>query len=426
MEEEKKEKKSLNFEIKDKKINIIVTAVCLVLMVALTISSAIIFRNFTNYQTEFKFTEGIDAQGATRYTEKFSKYSPKLKGTKGDSTFYVIKGAEEGPSVLVLGGTHPNEPSGQIACTLLMENIKVTKGTYYFVTETNKSAYNHSMPLEASKMYYEIETPSGIRKFKFGSRATNTNEQWPNPDIYVHSSGQKLSSTDTRNINRAYPGSENGTYTERVAYAITQCILQNDITITFDLHEASPEYSTINAMICNSRALSSTGSTLAKALATDAQMWYIDDYFKDLGIENSPENLHGLTHRELGTFTDSLVILCETSNASQGKIRGAFDSDLIVSGKDKFYEYLVEYDKTHGDKLIYGEPVELSVRVARHVECILAVLSEYNDDYLTFDFGTSILTGEERNTKLHALGEFGFSNIPDYNEICANGVGYYL
>jgi hypothetical protein len=178
-------------------------------------------------------------------------------------------------------------------------------------------------------------------------------------------------------------------------------------------------------MICNSRAISSTGSTLAKALATDAQMWYIDDYFKDLGIENSPENLHGLTHRELGTFTDSLVILCETSNASQGKIRGAFDSDLIVSGKDKFYEYLVEYSKTH-DKIIYGEPVELSVRVARHVECILAVLSEYNDDYLTFDFGTSILTGEERNTKLHALGEFGFSNIPDYNEICANGVGYYL
>ena len=37
------------------------------------------------------------------------------------------------------------------------------------------------------------------RLFKFGSRATNTNQQWPNPDVYTTQSGQKLSSTDNGN-----------------------------------------------------------------------------------------------------------------------------------------------------------------------------------------------------------------------------------
>ena len=38
------------------------------------------------------------------------------------------------------------------------------------------------------------------------------------------SSGQKLSGSETRNLNRAYPGRPDGTFTEKVAYAITSLI----------------------------------------------------------------------------------------------------------------------------------------------------------------------------------------------------------
>ena len=399
---------------KTKKFNIILTSAILLVALGITIWSGIHFKSFINYETKFVFDETLPGHSI----EKFSKYSPKLEGTAGDSNIYIIDSGVEGPSILIMGGTHPNEPSGQIAATLLLENIEVTKGKVFIITETNKSAYTHSNPLEASSEYYTIKNQFGEdRVFKFGSRATNTNEQWPNPDIYVHAtSGQKLSSTDTRNLNRAYPGSENGTYTERVAYAITECIKQNNITITIDLHEASPEYQTINAIITNSVYMRNETTTTAAFLATRAKN-KMGANGVEIGVEISPPDLHGLTHRELGTYTNSLVFLCETSNASQGKIRGAFTSDLITSGDDKFYNYLVSQDKENNTKVIYGEPCDISVRVARHIYAIMSIINEYNSVY-------NRLT--ELPEELRSLGTLDISGIPSYDEIVNNGVGNYL
>lgn len=168
---------------------------------------------------------------------------PKLEGTIGDSEIYIIEGEEEGGSLLIIGGTHPNEPAGQLTSILFLENLEVKKGKVFIVTEANRSAYAHSYPQEGAPFFYTIETNYGERKFKFGARATSPSDQWPFPDVYVHkSSGQKMSSHDTRNLNRAYPGDPNGTYTEQVAYAIKELIVQNDITITIDLHESLNNY----------------------------------------------------------------------------------------------------------------------------------------------------------------------------------------
>ncbi len=372
-----------------KKTNILISSLLLLMTVILTVISGYDFRKFANYETEFVVREEI----VTRI-EKFSKYSPKLKNTIGDSNIYVIEGEEPGPSVLIIGGTHPNEPSSQLTATLLLENITVTKGTVYIITEANKSAFTHSQPQEASSMFYHIETANGLRTFKFGSRATNNTEQWPNPDIYVHrTSGQKLSNIDTRNLNRAYPGCEDGTYTEKVAYAITQCIIQNKIDVTIDLHEASPEYLTINAIVAHQRAT----SVAAKAA------FKMDMEGVLISVEVSPTNLHGLSHRELGDFTDTLAFLCETSNASQGKIRGKFIEDLILSGNDKFYQ------KAEKLGVLYAAPVHINERVARHSLSILSILEAYNDIYGN---------GE--------LGKFIVNNIPEYEDIMSNGIGYYL
>lgn len=389
------------FKIEKNKKSLIVTSSILAVASALAIVTGVQFRQFTTYETYFHVRDNVKI-------EKFSDYSPNLKNTLGDADIYKIEGKNPGPSVLILGGTHPNEPSGQLTATLFLENIEVQNGTVYIITETNKSAYTHSHPLEATAFYYGIKTKNDtLRRFKFGSRATNTNQQWPNPDVYVTQSGQKLSSNDTRNLNRSYPGKPNGTYTEQVAYAITQLIKENDIAVTIDLHEASPEYITINAIVYHQDAA---------AIASSAKM-NVEFSDVDISAEESPTNLHGLSHRELGDFTDTLAFLCETSNAAQGKIRGAFTEDLIVTGKDKFY------DKAEELGIIYGKPVHINERVARHALTICEILNAYNEEYLYGEYGSlgSFLGGKRLKE-----GMFSISNIPDYDEIMKNGVGYYL
>ena len=388
----------------DKKNNLIVSIALLVVAIVLGIIVGISFKSFSNYKVYF-----YESSEVTR-VEKFSDYSKHLKGTNGDADIYVIDSGVPGASLLILGGTHPNEPSGQLTATVFLENLKVTKGKVYIVTEANRSAYTHSHPQEASPYYYTLQTKNGKdRTFKFGSRATNTNDQWPNPDIYVHSSGQKLTANDVRNLNRSYPGSEDGTFSERVAYAITNLIRTNNITMTIDLHEASPEYITINAMVYHQRAAS---------IASKAYL-YMDMNDVEISTEPSPTNLHGLTHRELGDFTDTLAFLCETSNAAQGKLRGKFTTDLILNGKlDKFYEKALELEKReNSDKIIYGAPTTIAERVARHTISIQSIVKAYNDYH-------------PENTLLFD----GFLNVDNgtnvsksaYDSIMENGVGYYL
>ncbi len=41
-----------------------------------------------------------------------------------------------------------------------------------------------------------------------------------------------------------------------------------------------------------------------------------------ISLEVSPRNLRGLSHRELGDHTDTLAVLFESANASQGRLRG--------------------------------------------------------------------------------------------------------
>lgn len=81
--------------------------------------------------------------------------------------------------MLVLGGTHPNEPSGLVAAVLLIENAQPEAGTLYVIPRTNNSAFTCTDPQEGAPMRFTIDTPNGERWFRFGSRATNPIHQWP-------------------------------------------------------------------------------------------------------------------------------------------------------------------------------------------------------------------------------------------------------
>ena len=323
-----------------------------------------------------------------------SDWYPALKGTSGDTEVYVLDSGVKGASMLVLGGTHPNEPSGFISAVMLIEYCQPTVGTLYVIPRANNSAFTCTDPQEAAPMKFYIETDNGTRWFRFGSRATNPIDQWPDSEVYVHaSSGQKLSGSETRNLNRAYPGNEGGTFTEKVAYGITSLINAENIAITVDLHEASPEYTTVNAIVAHEDALDLAALTL----------WDVEEDFQ-ITLEKSPTNLHGLTHRELGDFTNTMALLMETANASQGRLHGRIDSDLVVTGKDKFYARAATYGAV---TVPYDESgISISERCARHLACI----TQFAEQYQFVGDGSAISLGD----------------MPSYKEILKNGIGHYL
>ena len=327
--------------------------------------------------------------------KQLSDYFAKIKGTSGDTEVYVLDSGKPGGTVLVLGGTHPNEPSSFLSALLLIENAKPAKGRLIVIPRANNSGFSHTDYTEGAPQQFMLKAASGERWFRFGSRATNPTDQWPDPDIYVHAaSGQKLSGSETRNLNRAYPGRPDGTLTEQVAYGIVQLIRQEKVAMTIDLHEASPEYPVINAIVAHERAMD-----YAAEVTIGLQM----DGLK-IGLEPSPKSLRGLSHRELGDATDTLAILMETANPAQGRLRGATNAALVVTGKDVMYERAAKLNRLFVPYDEKGQPIDL--RVARHVTAInefLSVLSVKNPAQAVV-----------------------LNRVPSYKDMVKKGIGSYL
>ncbi len=194
--------------------------------------------------------------GVTR-VGRLSDTLPVLAGTPGDTPVYTLAartGAAPGGTALVLGGTHADEPAGYLAAVALVEAASVTAGRLIVIPRANASGFTHNVPQEAHPQTFEIATPRGPRAFTFGARATNPVHQWPDPQVYtLRGSGQALSGSETRNLNRAYPGRADGSLTERIAFAITTLIREERVDLAIDLHEAAPEYPVVNTSLTSAR-----------------------------------------------------------------------------------------------------------------------------------------------------------------------------
>lgn len=342
------------------------------------------------------FVEDIYAGEGVTETFKLSTYNENLAGTIADVDVYVLKGEKEGGSLLVLGGTHANEPAGHMAGIILEENAKVEAGTIYVIPSINNSALTHNDALDGCPQYLHYTTKSGeTRTFQYGSRATNPIDQWPDPDIYTHTSGQTLSGSETRNLNRCYPGVEDGTISEQVAYAVTNMIQTLGIDMEIDLHESSPEYAVNNATVTHERA-----SEIAAEGVLDLMLEGIS-----MSLEPSPVTLHGLTHRELGDFTDTYALLMETGNPSQGRLRGYTDEDLVQTGEDPCYVIAYDLGLLYVDYSSGDFPMEL--RVGRHLAGISAYISAFNNH------------SDEDN-------QIVVSGIPTYDEMVNGYIGDFL
>ena len=324
-----------------------------------------------------------------------SDYNPNLKNTSGDSDVYVYEGENEGATVLLLGGTHPNEPSGFITAVLLAENINVKKGRVIIIPQTCLSGFTCTDPMEGYPQSFSILAKSGERKFRFGSRVSNPLDQWPDPLVYSHyPSGQKLSGFETRNLNRSYPGRINGTFTEKVGFAILELIKKEKVNIAFDLHEAAPEIPIINAIVYHEK-----GEDIAMNAIFNLSM-------EDLKYapELSPENFRGLSHREWGDNTEVYPFLMETSNPIQGRLRGRTNSELILSGYSPQYAAAQNTDKLRIEYDTGGEKLEK--RVARHAKGFSEIVNSYNETF------------PEQSIEIYG--------IPSYSELVNNGLGKFL
>lgn len=55
--------------------------------------------------------------------EVLSKYNENIKLTSSDTDVFYFEGTEPGGKVLILGGTHPNEPAGFLTAYLILKYI---------------------------------------------------------------------------------------------------------------------------------------------------------------------------------------------------------------------------------------------------------------------------------------------------------------
>lgn len=339
-------------------------------VISLAIAVAIIVTTSMNFLAARELPMPLWGPSVTE-VKMLSDWFPGLEGTNGDTPVYVLKGEKEGGKMLVLGGTHANEVSGYMSAFLFIENAVVEQGTVYVIPYVNHSAMTHNDPGEGNIQYFTLTTKSGERTFRYGSRATNPVDQWPDPDVYVHyPSGQQLSGSETRNINRAYPGRADGNLTEKMAYGVMELIRNEGVNIGFDLHEASPEYPVINATVAHQNSMDVASIGCMNLLMEGIEM----------SLEQSPTNFHGLTHREWGDWSDiNVAILMETANASQGRLRGATSIEQVLGGRDKCYTLSEKLGMLYVPWEEVGHPIE--ERCGRHLQGIFEYCSAYNEVY---------------------------------------------
>ena len=172
-----------------------------------------------------------------------------------------------------------------------------------------------------------------------------------------------------------------------------ELIKQEKVDLAIDLHEASPEYPVVDALVAHERAME-----LAAMVTMELEFEGVP-----IRLEPSPVNLRGLSHREWGDEADVLAILMETCNASAGRFRGKTDEALILDGEDK------AYDKAAGLGRLYvpweSWDKRMAERVGRHVTSVW-MLTE-NLEYVREDAGVTI------------------AGLPSFAEMSEQGVGAF-
>ena len=373
----------------DKKLNLIKSIALCVIAFCMAVAGYL-FWEHRNYKEPVVVSEYITE------VKKLSDYFDGVKGTVNDCNVYIFDSGVEGGTFLIWGSTHPEEPAGVMAASLMVENLKVTQGKVIIIDRENNSASTNTRVGEAYPRFFTYETDWGTKVWRFGDRHANQLDSWPDPEVYIHyPSGQTLANVDIRNTNRNWPGKANGLLTERTNYAVMQLIEQEGVDMTLDLHEAELEYTVENTIVVHEK-----GQSVA---AMVSMMLTAETFDVPVGMEFSPTALHGLSHREVGDWSDAASYLVEVAEPMLDRIRGITDEELLMSGKDRFVMMAGDRGLLYAPIDENGWPIEK--RVARHVAVATKIM--------------------EVNNSVNPDQTILIEGIPTYAEIMANGLAPY-
>ena len=333
--------------------------------------------------------------GVTRVAS-LGEYGPAVSGTTNDCKIYFLEGRQPGGTLVVLGGTHPEEPAGRLAAWVLVENATVRQGRIIVVLSANRSASTSTRPSGAYPAAYTIRTAWGGQTFRMGDRWSNPLDQWPDPEVYIHyPSRQNLAYCDSRNLNRAWPGRANGSLTEQTCDAFMRLVRAEKADIFVDLHEAELQYPVISTIVAHDKG---------QELGMMVSMMLTDTEDFKIGMEFSPKNLRGLSHREVGDHSDAISLLFEAPEPFLDATRGRTTAELLLTGKDEF----VMKAGRHG--LLFekidenGWPID--VRVGRHTSSLLQTMASWTE------------SRPDRGIVC--------SGVPHFADVKTNGTGHYL
>lgn len=337
----------------------------------------------------------IAGPGVTKVA-KLSQFSEGLKGTMADTHVFFLEGKEQGGTILIMANTHANEPAALLASLIFIENAVVERGTLIVIPQFNHSASRNTRPGDGYPLYFNIPTRWGSKKFRMGNRDASPLDQWPDPDVYIHyPEGQPLSFIDVRNTNRTWPGRANGPLMERVTHGAMQIMKQEKVDIAVDIHGAETMFPVTNCIVAPDKSV---------RIATMASLTVKAREGFDSHVEPSPSGFRGLSHREIGDYSDTLPFLLEAPIPFLDQPTGPKTEELLLNGKDPFLlslskkgKLFVPYDET-------GWPMEK--RVGQHCSVILELMRQFSRKF--------------PEKKIEIL------NVPRHAEVVKNGVGYYF
>jgi hypothetical protein len=357
--------------------------------VLLLVTSGVSFHRHRHLAEPVVLSDGVTM------VRRLGDYFDGIAGSINDSNVYVFEGAAPGGTMLLIGGTHPEEPASRLAAWLFAENAVMEEGRLIVVLSANRSASTVTRPGGAYPPDFTIPTPWGERTFRMGDRWSNPLDQWPDPEVYIHyPSRQHLAWADVRNLNRTWPGRPRGSLTERTTYALMELIRREQVDVFIDLHEAELQYPVISTIVAHERGAE---------LATYVSMMLSDMEFR-MGMEYSPPALRGLSHREVGDHSAAVSLLFEAPEPFLDATRGRTTREQLLTGQDAFVMKAGEHGLLFETMDEAGWPID--VRVGRHVSAVLQTMEAW--------------------TELNESRPLRAAGMPRYAEIIEKGLGHWL
>ena len=142
------------------------------------------------------------SEGVTE-VKRLSEYFDGVRGTANDCNVYILEGKEEGGTIFVMGGSHPEEPAGRLAAWLFAENAVMQRGRLILVLSSNRSASTVTRVGGAYPPDFMIPTDWGGQKLRMGDR-------WSNQEPEQGLAGQSQRHPDRTNLLRVHGAHSTG------------------------------------------------------------------------------------------------------------------------------------------------------------------------------------------------------------------------